>query len=297
MILVTGGSGFVGGAIAASLGDRTITLSRSKSKKGQKKHICFDLTDTSRAPELIEQLRPYGITHIIHAAAITPWSNQPDYSKDTDMAAVIADIGNKLSSVTQVFFLSGWNVYSMSNQKAPYDENTLLGPAEDYGKSKLETEQYLKRKIDGARLANLRLSSVYGPGQTSAGLIPNLVQAAFKDEVMTIGAVKTSRDYIYIDDLAAAVTGLIDQELEPYTELNIGSGNSVSVGEVAETIQRICKNNYDLEVPIQKKDPIQESSIIDNRLDITLAREKYGLLEHTLSFTEGLSRYMDWVKS
>lgn len=290
MILVTGG-GFIGSAIARSFGEEALILQRTAGAGGST--IEFDLTDTSKVFELIHALKHCVITDVVHTAAVTPWVENPDFSLDIDMAKTLTAICNELK-VRSVVFLSGWNVYAAQNH-IPYSEGGLTGPVSDYGKSKLAVEEYLSKNLHNTKLITLRLASVYGPGQMSSGLIPNLVTTALKGEDMFLSSVLTKRDYLYIDDLVGVVRDVINRDIDENVTMNIGSGESVSVLTVAQTVRTAYKKLYGKDVGISTQKDVRESVPLDNQLDITTARTQ-GLLKNTKTFSEGISEYMRWRK-
>jgi UDP-glucose 4-epimerase len=292
MVLLTGASGFIGQALAHRLGEEVVTLGRGQ---GGKRHVQADLADTKQITStVIKALRPFGIRKVIHSAGVTPWSGQLNFTDDKMMARSIAAICNELE-IEELFFVSGWVVYD-SESAIPYRESFALQPGSDYGLSKLEVERYLAKALTHTRLVNLRAASIYGPGQISPGLIPNLAKEVFTTGNITLNACTTRRDYLYIDDFVSAVTTLLKLSLRaPSTNLNIGSGNSISVEEVAQSLQKVCQENYGINAEIVVSDKIQEAEVSDNQLDITAARE-LGLLKHVTPFEKGLEAYIAWGK-
>jgi nucleoside-diphosphate-sugar epimerase len=190
-------------------------------------------------------------------------------------------------------FISGWNVYDVS-APVPFSELTPLKPLDEYGASKLRIERFFNNELKDVQVLNLRSSSIYGPGQTSPGLITNLVKSALGSNKIILNAVSTKRDYLYIDDLAKSIIQLValDAKSLPQT-LNLGSGKSISVLEVAHSIQRICKKIRDLNISIEYAQELHESLLPDNCLAIYEAKKR-GLLTKMISFEDGLSNYIEW---
>lgn|GEM_PF-1486029 len=299
MKLITGANGFIGQALVAVYGDEALAVSRRPDQSPQAsavagKQITCDISRPELVGELITQLQAHNISEIIHAAAVTPWSPNPDFSIDLAMAQTLTEVCNRLH-IPRFTFLSGWIVYDMQGA-APYGETTAVGPTTDYGKSKLAVETYFAHNLKHTILVNARLASVYGPGQISAGLIPNFVRMALQGEELTVASVKTRRDYLFIDDLADALHGLSTAKIEQNMNINFGSGKSVTVGDVAEAIQRISRSDYHKDVRINRPAETNEASPIDNQLDIQKA-QSFGLLQQMTSLHDGLEAYMAWVNA
>lgn len=287
MTLLTGASGFIGQSIYKSLGEAVVTVGRS-APKGSNKHISCDLSSAEAGGLLVKELSELGIDSVIHAAGVTPWQSDADFSKDLDMAKTIAYVCEKLQ-MPKLIFLSGWNVYDMGGQP-PFDENTPVHPSTEYGKSKLAVEEYFAGTMTNTKLVILRLASVYGPGQTSPGLITNLAKAAFDTGSMQLGAKETRRDYVFIDDVVRASKSALEPSLKGI--FNIGGGQSFSVTEVAEGIKLACNEIEGRQVQVNF-DQFSESPLIDNCLDITKARES-GLLDQPVPLQQGLVKYIKW---
>lgn len=290
MILVSGTSGFIGAAIKRVLSNDVIGLQRKKTQNTTDILEC-DLTDRMQVDAVIEKLRSTQITSFIHTAAVTPWSGDVDFSRDLVMAESVDRICKTLA-IPQLVLLSGWNVYDMSGS-APFAEDTPIAPIGEYGASKYALEEYFRINTQETQVLNLRLASVYGQGQVSSGLIPNLVTSAISQKMISLQGVATKRDYLYIDDLAEAIKQLVDGDDSAAGELNLGSGQSVSVTEVAETIKDILAKEYTIDVDVTVPALPQESVPIDNQLDIHKAQQR-NLLRETTSISEGLSRYIKW---
>jgi len=290
-ILVTGASGFIGHALVDAFGKGAIGLTGPHSKTSNHSFGC-DLTDLEAVKELAKKLKEHSITHIVHAAAVTPWSLDPDFSLDIEMAKSVAWLCNKLN-IPQLIFISGWNVYDMSG-KAPFGEDTAIQPTGDYGASKFAVEQFFSQNLKQTRLLILRTASIYGVGQVSAGLIPNLVKSSIENHTIAIDTVQVKRDYLYITDFAQTIKQIVESRHdESRGVLNIGSGTSQPISTVAETIQDIFKTSYNIDVAVSYGEASQQPAVPNNRLDISRA-QKDGLLLKTKSLADGLAQYIEW---
>lgn len=292
MVIVTGASGFIGTKIVAALGD-TVALPIDRRQSNLPHAEAVDLTDPRSVNAFIAKHKGQAISHVIHLAAITPFSGDanPDYSLDRRMAESVVAICNQLN-VAHLLYMSGWVVYD-PNSAAPIAETAATQPDTDYGKSKLATEQFFMQNLGTTKLVALRAASVYGPGQVSAGLIPNLVQQALANGHIAISALTTRRDYLFIDDLVNCIQALTKLAFPEHTPLNIGSGRSVSVQEVAEAVIAACAARGSV-VKMQVKEPLTEASSPDNQLSIAKA-QSLGLLTQPTSFNRGIQEYIAWV--
>lgn len=293
MILLTGGSGFLGQALAGAFNDQAITTARSFATAAEHNKYQLDLLNQQQVETLAAALKDQKISHLIHAAAVTPWASNPDFSQDLVMAQSALSLAESLH-IPYLVFISGWVVYD-NQSLAPYSEaDTPCNPSTPYGLSKLSVENYLKEHAKSTTVINLRLASVFGPGQTTPGLIPNLVKSVLRGEDIELNSKITKRDYLYIDDLVRVVKQLTSIDFAEHTDLNIGSGQSVSVQAVAETIQTEGAVITGRHVELTFASPLSEASPIDNQVSIEKA-QSIGLSAPTTPFNVGIGQYMKWV--
>lgn len=291
MIALTGASGFLGTAIAQALGDDCVPICRTRLASSLQPRT-VDLLDAAAIDQITEALDGVHVDAIIHAAAVTPWSQVPKYAQDMRMAQVIAEFCNT-HAIPKLVFISGWIVYSASAE-VPYSESAMVEPSTDYGKSKLAVEQYLAAHLTVTQLCIVRPSTIYGPGQKSPGLITNFCTAA-DSGVIAPTALETKRDYLFVDDFVTAIVKLSSFDTVPRI-INLGSGNSVTVLTIAETIAQIYGELYDRSVTVKTPlNPI-EATPINNQLDIAAA-QRLGLLTNVMDTSEGVKKYIQWAKS
>jgi nucleoside-diphosphate-sugar epimerase len=294
MILVSGANGFLGQAICGLFADQAVGIVRAAAPDSAQKQLVCDLSDPSFSEEVLEELKAEKFSCLVHCAGVTPWGTDPNFELDLVMAKNALTICKKLG-VPKLVFTSGWIVYDV-NASAPYKEDsTPLQPSTDYGKSKLATENYLKENAGDITVVNLRLASIYGPGQTTAGLIPNLVKTALSGQSISINSKETKRDYLYIDDLLNVIKNVEQLELTENLDLNVGSGQSLRIIDVANAVQATVVEKYDIAIDVELKEPLSEGVPADNTLDITKAQE-LALLERTTDFKTGIAAYIDWAK-
>ena len=142
----------------------------------------------------------------------------------------------------------------------------------------------------------LRPGNVYGPGQrfgSRGAVIPLFTQKALRNEPITIyGDGSQSRDFVYVADLVRAYLLLAARFLlgEPIGPvINIGTGQSVSVLEVAEAVVRATGSKAPVE-----HGPARAGEVASFRLDSTRLRELEFSFRH--AFADGVQNYVDWCR-
>lgn len=162
----------------------------------------------------------------------------------------LLNVMNKHGVKDIVFISSGGAVYG-DNSVHPdghYEEDVLF-PKSAYGVSKLVIEKYLflYSSLYGFNVLITRLSNPYGPFHYSPkqGVVNIAFEKAMKGEVLEIWGDGCGRkDYIYIEDFCKILFILIEKGFEPYRVLNIGSGELLSVNEIAESIKNYFYSEF-----------------------------------------------------
>ncbi|WP_424952922.1 NAD-dependent epimerase/dehydratase family protein [Deinococcus sp.] len=177
-ILVTGATGFLGGAAARALaeaGHRVTATGRdlNRGRTLEQAGVRFLPADL-RHPGAVAELLP-GVDAVLHCAArSTLWGNWADFMRDNvqasaDLAHACAERGVRLVHVSTP---SIYNATGLSHQ---VPESTPVGPRFDslYARSKALAEEAVRLALPDA--AVLRPRGIYGPGDPS--IVPRLALA------------------------------------------------------------------------------------------------------------------------
>lgn len=144
---------------------------------------------------------------------------------------------------------SAGGVYAGSTSP-PFDVHTAPAALSPYGELKLAQERQAAEQLAGVcPLVIGRFSNLYGPGQNLGklqGLISRLALSAVTRQPINIFvSLDTIRDYIFVDDAAAATMAAVRvtaQESEQATRtLVIASGQPVTIGQLIRTTNLIAK--------------------------------------------------------
>ena len=257
-ILVTGGAGFVGSAVTRRLvdaGARVTVLDDLFTGKADAiptgaSFIQGSVTDVPLVNELVADH-----SLILHLAArniIASTANPlDDYATNIGGTLNIL-MAARASKVDRVVYSSSASVYG-NPRTIPINEDDPLWTLSPYAVSKLGGENYCTAFSEsyGLRVATVRYSNVYGPGQRPdnpyAGVVSKFLVEAHAGRPITIhGDGEQTRDYTYIDDaveatLAAAVHPRAEGEV-----FNVGTGIETSVNRLAASIGEALGVEIDL---------------------------------------------------
>jgi UDP-glucose 4-epimerase len=289
--LVTGGSGFIGGAIAASLrADNDVrTLDTDPDPPPGVTGIEGDVRDARAVDEAVE-----GVDVVFHQAAIVSVDrsiDEPVESHTVNATGTLRVLEAARRHGARVVAASSAAVYG-DPEGVPVAETAPLEPTSPYGLNKLALDHYLRLYHDlyGLDTVALRYFNVYGPGQTGgdyAGVIEAFLRAARSGEPLTVhGDGDQTRDFVHVDDVVRA--NLLAAETDAVgAAYNVGTGESVTVRGLADRIRRAVGSDS----PVVHGDA-RDGDIRHSRADLTRAREGLGY-RPTVDLGEGLATLVD----
>lgn len=293
-VLVTGSSGFIGTIVCSKL------LSLGHSVRG------FDLRPgTTTGLESIQgDVRDEhavrgavaGMDIVVHLAAIvsvTLSEREPERVRDVNSNGAVA-VGRAALASSRMVFVSSAAVYGP--RSGAIDEDAACEPSSVYGRSKLEAEQQLHALATDRPgwLVTLRPFNVYGAGQAYRGadtpLIAAIAHAIETGDPLTVrGDGSQRRDYVHVDDAAAAIAQLATQPGSVASRLNLATGSGRSVLDVVTLAEKVTGAR----IPRHHTER-QQSDVMESFADIT--RLKAAIPSYAPApLEEGLSRTLDRV--
>jgi UDP-glucose 4-epimerase len=154
----------------------------------------------------------------------------------------VLDAARRASPQPLVAYVSSAAVYG-EGIRMPMDEEHPLAPLSPYGISKLAAERYVAHYVAmyGLEAFCVRPFSLYGPRQRKL-VVYDLMQRVLDGESpLTIDApAEVSRDFVYVEDAAAALVTLAGNAPARGEAYNIASGRPTSLRELAEEIVSAC---------------------------------------------------------
>jgi UDP-glucose 4-epimerase len=257
-VLVTGGAGFVGSAVTRRLVDAGAKVTvlddlftgQAESVPTGARLIEGSVTDRDLVNELVADN-----SLVLHLAArniIASTANPLDDYATNIGGTLNVLLAARASKVDRVVYTSSASVYG-NPRTIPINEDDPLWTLSPYAVSKLGGENYCTAFAEsyGLRVATVRYSNVYGPGQRPdnpyCGVVSRFLVQAHEGQPISIhGDGEQTRDYTYIDDaveatLAAAVHPRADGEV-----FNVGTGIETSVNRLAESVGRALGLDVDV---------------------------------------------------
>ena len=299
-ILITGGAGFIGSSIAAELAENhelTILDSLTGTTRDRiptnAEFVKGDIRDRSTVEAASAET-----DCIFHQAALVSVDASiadPTESHAINATGTLNVLEAARSHNTRVVLASSAAIYGHP-ESTPIPESHSKEPTSPYGLDKLACDHYarLYHELYDLDAVALRYFNVYGPGQTGgdyAGVISIFLEQALADEPITVhGDGEQTRDFVFIDDVVQA--NLLAAETDHVGEAyNVGTGESISIRELAELIVDVTDSDSDIVHTDARTGDIEHS-----RADISKAESKLDY-EPTIPIEDGLERTVEWFEN
>jgi len=119
------------------------------------------------------------------------------------------------------------------------EENTPIAPTTTYAKCKNELRVAMEAEAQksGFTFAWGRVFYPYGPGEHPSRLCSSIIAKLGRGERMVLKTPQSTKDYIYIEDLAAALLAVVEKKFSG--AINLGTGTGTTVREIARTIGKL----------------------------------------------------------
>ncbi len=290
MIVVTGGSGFIGSHLCshlASEGHTVRIIDLSPPPLGvNAEFVRASVLDVARLSRLFS-----GAECIVHLAALVdvqasvadPFS---DFQVNAQGTLNVLEAARH-AGVKKVAYSSSAAVYG-NPVRLPIDESHPTMPLSPYGLSKLTAERYLllHRKLYGMENTALRLFNVYGTGQRPlspySGVITKFAEAISEGKQPLIyGDGEQTRDFVHVSDVCRAFSLAISSK-GCDLPINIGSGKGVAILDLLEKMCSLSGKTPNPKFLAERKGDIKKSVA-----SVSLAEEKLGYSPKVL-LEEGL---------
>lgn len=289
-VLVTGGAGFIGSHVVATLlasGAKVVVVDdlSTGNRENLPAEVTFYKIDIT-APALAEVFyveRPEAVVHLA-AQSVAPQSLlDPCFDATVNVVGTVNVLEcARQAGVRKVVYASSAAVYGDPTY-LPVDESHPIRPLSPYGASKYSAETYLwtYQRLYGVEGVVLRLANVYGPRQDSGGeggVVAVFCRRLLAEEPPEIyGDGEQTRDFIYVADVAAAVAAALTRG--GGETLNISTGRATSINELCRLLFKAAGKEKDPVYKAPRPGDIRHSVLENKRArKVLLWEPRYDLL-------------------
>ena len=320
MILVTGGTGFIGSHLVERLvaqGRALRCLVRRAATAGNlPRSIELAHGDLESGAGLAEALR--GVDTVIHLAGVTKARTAADYQRGNAVAtANLLRAASHLDGIGRFVHVSSLAAAGPSTAGRPLTEADEPRPVSHYGRSKLAGEEAVRQSPLAERTVIVRPPVVYGPRDQD---VYQVIRTVARGWMAQIGAAPRRFSHVYVGDLVDGLIAVADRA-------NAGAGGQVfylansapvSWDEFGNVAARLmgrkvrtlaipenaayvlglcaeCWTHLSGKPGILSRDKVLEACCAGWVCDPGRARRELGFCAST-SLEEGLRRTLDWYK-
>jgi len=255
-ILVTGAAGFIGGHVAEALSQVACRLHLLDTAEGAAGRHAFTRAAISWQhvsivdPAFTNWLRTEQFDFIFHFAGnanVATSVSRPEYDFDVNLRASVAilEAVRQAECRTTILYASSAAVYGEPS-RLPIAESDPTVPISPYGVGKLAMERYLAVycKLYGLRGASVRMFSPFGPCLRKQIVFDLMQRIRSNPAALDVyGDGTQTRDFIFIDDVVAAILCVVARGALDGTTYNVARGAETTVSELADRLRALMAPN------------------------------------------------------
>lgn len=301
IILITGGAGNIGSALATKLSeDSTTTIviidnlsTGSIHKIPKRENVHFIKSDVNNYNDIVPIFGRYNFDYVFHYAAVV--GVQRTLENPMLVLHDIEGIKNILSlskniGVKRVFYSSSSEVYGEPFE-IPQNENTTpLNSRLPYAIVKNVGEAFFKSYFQeyGLEYTVFRFFNTYGPNQSEDFVIPRFLKLALQNEPISIyGDGLQTRSFCYVDDNVTTCIKAMKSKHCINDVLNVGSDIEMTILELATRIIELTKSSSKIiHVPALEEGDMTRRCPDTSKMKAILGKEQVSLEEGLLNLIQ-----------
>lgn len=311
-ILVTGADGFIGSHLVEGLLDkgcqvRAFVFYNSfnswgwldtfpKDKLDNIDVFAGDIRDPNGARNAMQ-----GMDMVFHMAALIaiPFSyHSPDSYVDTNIKGTLNVLqAARDTGCNRVLITSTSEVYGTA-QYVPIDEQHPIQGQSPYSATKIGADRIAESfyRSFNTPVTIVRPFNTYGPRQSARAVIPTIITQLLSGSTeIKLGSVHPTRDFNYVSNICNGFIALAECNEAIGKEVNIGSGQEISIGDLAQLIISLMNPEAKIVQDDSRKRP--ENSEVERLLcDNRLIQELTGW-KPEVSLKEGIKKTVEWFKN
>ena len=303
-ILVAGGTGLIGQQLTKQLIDLGADLfvcsldSKKMAPKGIKEYYNLDMTVKENCIKVCEGKNIVFSLLGATGSPATNFKNPATFMMGNLLTALNMLEGARLANVEEYMYTSTYGVYSNTGEMIedkmwdnnPSENDKFAGWAKRMGE--LQVEAY-KKQYNWNKIYVVRPANIYGPfsnfDDKNSMVVASLIKkfCSNKEEVNIWGDGSPIRDFVYSKDIARMMIEVVEKEIP--VPINLGSGDGVSIAELANVI---IESKYIKKKPLikfEKDKPMGDKIRVLN----TKLAKSYSIFPK-ISLRDGIDETIKW---
>jgi UDP-glucose 4-epimerase len=251
--VVTGAAGFIGSHLVTALRGqdwRVIPVGRDASVARRSDQFVGMELPCDELGRLLRSERPQLVVHCAGPSSVPESVRSPE----RDFAGTVPVVFDLLNQVrchspqSRVLFVSSAAVYG-NPSLLPVSETDQTLPISPYGFHRLHCEALVEehRALYGLQAASLRVFSAYGPGLRRQVVWDLCRRALTNHRLQLPGLGVETRDFIHVEDIAAAVIVMAESAAPWESVYNLASGIETPIAALAEGIVSKLESSIPIE--------------------------------------------------
>jgi NAD dependent epimerase/dehydratase len=198
-------------------------------------------------------------------------------------------------NVGKVIHTSTSEVYGTA-QYTPIDEKHPLHGQSPYSATKIGADKLAESYYCSFELnvTTIRPFNVFGPRQSCRAVIPTIITQALSSDTIYLGSTTPVRDFTYVSDTVQGFIRAAKSVNSTGDVINIGTGNSITIGEIAEHIIRTTNPNAVVVADDTRCRP-EKSEVFELLCDNKKAQQTISW-KPTILLTDGLEKTIRWFQ-
>ena len=291
VILLAGGSGFLGVNLSRKLADLGATVHVASRHRRTDFHPAVqwrqtDFTDPEQTNRTVEDVKP-DILYCLTTAGI----GRPDI--EVVVPVFIGDLATTVHLMTAAARTGVSRLVLVSSLEEPFDERNPF-PSSPYAAAKTASTVYagMFGSVFKLPITAVRPYMTYGPGQSEAKVIAYAITSLLEGKQPRLSSCERPIDWIYVDDV---VSGMIAAATSPDTigaSIDLGSGELVTAKVLIEKARSVMGTSVTAgygALPDRPQEKVRAA-------DLAPAREKLGWTPKT-SIDNGVTATVAWFET
>lgn len=309
-VLVTGGAGFIGSHVVATLEDqgRDVTVlddlstGRRANLAGRRaRFVHGSIADPAALSDAFAD-----VGKVVHLAALPSVARSVERPIDTHHACatgtlMVLDAARQRGA--RVVYAGSSSAYG-DQQAQQKHEDLREDPLSPYAAAKLAGELYCRSfaRVYGLQVVVTRFFNVFGPRQPAdspySGVIAAFCRALLDGRPVRIdGDGGQARDFTYVEDVVAGVLQALDGDSPGCATVNLAYGQSTTVLQLYEALCELAQPHLGgRPIPPPVHAAPRRGDVRHSLADASRAAALFGFAPR-IGFAAGLARTFDWYRT